>query len=409
MTTKDQCEMAAPSHQIRNRIDVGRRFGTTRELRITAMFPNSCQPVALMLALVASSMLVAETEKVPDPELAKLGAKILAQGWKASWSPDGKQIVYGGEAAPGEDDIEAGLSVLDLETGKIRRLVKAGKDSAWSPGKGEHIAYVGGRYGAAEEIWIVKSNGGKPAKLADGGYPSWASDAKTVFFQSRKRGKLMKIRTEVEKPDPAVVMDMRWYYPAISPDERHVAFRKGPEIQVAHLGTGEIVKRLPLPDGRGFLGGWSPNGRYLSYGGYGAHDVFGLWLADLQTSKLSRLPSGNFTMADWSRDGNKIAFDHRKPGIREVWMLETKALGDLLAKPREIAELNPEAIRLLVVQLGDDDFKKREQAAKSLLNIGQPAAQILQVATKDPDTEIELQLRAKKIVEQIALKERFGG
>ena len=185
----------------------------------------------------------------------------------------------------GRDEVMIGLKVLEVETGKIRELLKEGKGPAWSPGKGEHIAYVGGRSGAAEEIWIVKSDGANPRKLAVGGFPSWGSDPNTVFYHSRKQGKLMKIRIDLEKPEPVEVMPMSWWYPAVSLDGRHVACRRGPEVQVMDLGTKKIVKRLPLAAGRGFLGGWSPDGRYLCYGGYGGHDVIGLHLADLQTAQ----------------------------------------------------------------------------------------------------------------------------
>ena len=116
-------------------------------------------------------------------------------------------------------------------------------------------------------------------------------------------------------------------------------------------------------------------------------------------------------MAVWSRDGLKIAFDYRSKGDQKVCMIETKALSHLLAKPaaERVAEVNPEKLLSLVKQLADDDFRVREKATKALLEIGPPAKAVLEEAAKDPDVEIELQLRARALIEQILLKERFGG
>lgn len=372
---------------------------------------NSVRVLTLICTLTAATSVAEPGDDIKDPELNKLGAKVVATGWKSSWSPDGKEIVYGGSMKAGRGDVLSGLLVLNVETGKVRQLSKVGKDPAWSPGKGEHIAYAAGEDWRAEEVWIMDRDGANPTKLADGGFPVWCADPNTLYYQSRKQGKLMKIRIGAEKPVPEEVMKMSWWYPAISLDGRYVAYRQGPEIRIADLASGEIVKRVPLANGRGFLGGWSPDGRYLCYGGYGEHDLIGLHLADLRTGKVTRLSKGSFTMADWSRDGSKIAVDHRLKGSQHVCMLETEALGDLLAKPvaEKAAEVDPDAVKALVKQLGDEDFKVREKADKALLEIGSPAKAALEEAAKSPDNEIEVKLRARKLIEQILLKARFGG
>ncbi|GAG81052.1 unnamed protein product, partial [marine sediment metagenome] len=298
-----------------------------------------------------------EVERAVDPDLKKLGAKFLVEGWKSSWSPDGKEIVYGNPPSDKRDDVSGGVSVLTLETGQVRKLVEAGKDPAWSPGKGEHIAYVAGGYGAKEEIWIIKATGGDPKKLAAGGFPSWSADGKTLFYHSRRLGKLMTIRTDIDDAEPVELMQTRWWYPAVSPDGQLVAIREGQEIRVIDVKTAKLVRRLPLRGGRGFLGAWSPRGRYISYGGYGAHDVIGLWVTDLKTGKASRLSTGSFTMSNWSRDGKRIAFDHRKGDGREIWMIETKAIGNLVTKrPEKPTPVDPGQIRNWIRLLSDADF-----------------------------------------------------
>jgi tetratricopeptide (TPR) repeat protein len=44
-----------------------------------------------------------------------------------------------------------------------------------------------------EEIWIVGTDGAKPHKLCDGGFPTWSSDGKRVFFHSRQQKQILVV------------------------------------------------------------------------------------------------------------------------------------------------------------------------------------------------------------------------
>ena len=360
---------------------------------------------AISLVLPVPSSLAAE--RGADPELAKLGAEFLVDGWKPSWSGDGKRIVFGGVFDKAKGDVSGGLLVLDIATGERRRLTELGKDPAWSPGDGGTIAYVAGGYGKKEQIWVVDPDGGEPSMLVpEGGYPSWAPDGVTLYYQSRVRAKLMRVRTGAERPEPEEVMEMLWWYPVVSPDARHVAYRLGAEIQIADIETKEVVRRIPQPGGKGFLGGWCPKGRYLSYGGYGSHDVIGLWVVDVKNAGRVRVSGGSFTMSAWSPDGSKIAFDHRKRGGNEIWLLPTKALS-LQSEDGAPPAVDRAQVRLWMRQLSDDDFKIREGATRSLISAGAQVLDELYSATRDASPEVRA--RAKRVADQIALDARFGG
>lgn len=218
---------------------------------------------------------------------------------------------------------------MDLKTGKVTKLAAPGKDPAWSPGDGRLVAYATG-YGVTEEVWVVEAAGGKPRKLADGGFPTWSADGKSLFFQSRKQRKFMSVQVDAENPKPIELMDMIWWYPAISPDGKQVAYRSGRQILVADIASGEVLKRWRFPgSGRGFLGGWSTDGKRIGFGGYGGTDAVGLWMVDVETGRGQRLAAGQFTMPDWSRDGSKVALDMRSSQGNEIWMIDAKAFDKL--------------------------------------------------------------------------------
>ena len=306
------------------------RLGDSRPAPRTPVRVSTGAPARLApVVAAAAAPATASREEDAIAEIKKLGGKSLTKGYKSSWSPDGTRVVFGLGAPGTTRDDTGGLAVLDLETGKVSKLLAPGKDPAWSPGDGKLIAYVTG-YGDAEELKIVEAAVGKPRKLADGGFPTWSADGKSLFFHSRKQRKFMSVQVDVEKPKPTELMDMIWWYPAISPDGKQVAYRSGPQVLVADIASGKVLKRWRFPgSARGFLGGWSADGKRVGFGGYGGADAVGLWLVDVETGRGQRLAAGQFTMPDWSRDGSKVALDLRSSQGKEIWMIDAKALEKL--------------------------------------------------------------------------------
>jgi dipeptidyl aminopeptidase/acylaminoacyl peptidase len=129
--------------------------------------------------------------------LRKKGKRVVAEGFRPTWSPDGTELAYSRGIVGW-----SGIEILNLESGKTRLLTIPGKDPAWSP-DGEYIAFVRQRqvlplghltgerevaYGVyvQEEVWIIKADGTKePRFLARGGGPCWSGDLNRVFYQSR--------------------------------------------------------------------------------------------------------------------------------------------------------------------------------------------------------------------------------
>ncbi len=303
------------------------RSGESRTVPRTSMPVEEVSPAPPVPPAVVGPAGGSQADAIAD--IKRLGGKFLAKGFKSSWSPDGKKTVFGsGTPSTALDDV-GGLAILDVETGQVTKLVAPGKDPAWSPGDGKLIAYVTGSSNA-ERLWVVEAAGGTPRRVADGGFPSWSADGKTLFFHSRVEQKLMAVRIDAEMGEPTELAKVPWWYPAISPDGKQVAFRSGNLLLVADIQSGNVLKRWRFPgSGAGFLGGWSPDGKQIGFGGYGLGDAVGLWSVDSGTGRGRRLAAGWFTMPDWSRDGSKVALDLRTNEGSEIWMLDAAAIEKL--------------------------------------------------------------------------------
>lgn len=262
--------------------------------------------------------------RAAEPLIAEpLAARRLAEGSKASWSPDGRKLVFA------KLPYGAGLQVLDFQSSTVTDLLDSGKDPAWSPGRGEWIAYVCGN-NSDEEVWVVKASGEEARKVADGGFPSWSLDGKTLYFRSKERG-IVSLDVSQAKGDPQVHASPAFsWYPVVSLDGRRMAYFHGGDLVIGSCPTGAEVRRQPLPGWRGVLAGWSPDGRRLAYGGYGmGFDDQGLWIFDVDSGQRWRVAEGPVTMPAWSRDGSQLAFDIRRPGRMEIWLIDAKQLDKL--------------------------------------------------------------------------------
>lgn len=262
-----------------------------------------------------------------NAQISKLGAQRLTAGFRSSWAPDGKRLVYGKTGPSDPAGFRGlGLAVLDTETGKTVDLTDAGKDPAWSGKDGRFIAYVTGN-GTEEELWIIEATGKNLRKADDGGYPSWSADGQTLFFHSRRQNKLMAIELRGDDLSaPQELADVPCWYPAISADGKRVACRQGRELVIATLGPERKETRYPLPVGNGFLGGWSPDGKQFAFGGWGSDDPSPFQVLDVASGRTVFSGPQWLTLPAWSPDGTRLSFDVRSRHGFEIWLIETKAL-----------------------------------------------------------------------------------
>jgi len=267
--------------------------------------------------------------------LRKKGKRMVAEGFRPTWSPDGTELAYSRGIVGW-----SGIEILNLESGKTRLLTIPGKDPAWSP-DGKYVAFVRQRqvlplghltgereivYGiyVQEEVWIIKADGTEePRFLARGGGPCWSRDSKRVFYQSRVDSELRWISIE-DGAKPTTLISCPHYFPAVSPDEKHVAYVWGGELQIVDLSSQSLIPSLGRLPGMNFVN-WSPNGRELSLGG-GHRSRIGLWIYNMEAKKASKVISGVVTRSLWSPDESMLAFALGPPFF-EIWIADAAALG----------------------------------------------------------------------------------
>lgn len=269
-----------------------------------------CLAVAGAFGLILSGY---SQEQVSAPGTASPPTRLVEGGWKPSWSPDSRQIVFG--RGPG-----LGLERLNLRSHISAPWISSGKDACWSP-NGHWIAFVREEsYNSylTEQVWVMKPEGKEPLRLINGGFPSWSVDGKKLFVHSRQQNTILAVDPEQPGGTPDVFFSNTpaWYF-TVSPDEKRIAFGCPGRLEIRQRESGNTLASWPVPRARGLLPAWSPDGKLIAFGGFDGSRT-GLWVLDVGAMKAAEIIAGDYTMPSWNYDGSLLAFDSRS-GNREVW------------------------------------------------------------------------------------------
>lgn len=177
------------------------------------------------------------------------------------WSPDGRQLVYVSPCgAKSWQYPDAGLHILDLETGNTRELLdaKSGEfDPAWSP-DGKKIAFTSMR----DETWQIYVFDLETAALTQltsyqdvlgtqtniqSRFPAWSPDGKQIVYVSRgKTGYQIWTMNAVDGSEKTRLFDIAptisAYLPAWSPDGTFLLFSQSS----LDLTTPAVLMRLNI-------------------------------------------------------------------------------------------------------------------------------------------------------------------
>ncbi len=278
-------------------------------------------------------------------ELRALNARKIGRGYRASWSPNGKRLVYGLQTG--------GLEIYDVEKQATSSLLTRGKDPAWCPTDESMIAFVREENGS-EELWLTDSSGQSPRKLSQGGFPGWSTDPKTLYL-----GKTLYFRTNDNRgsflssvnPKASVVEFVRVlekpipsFYPCVSGDGRYAGcVVPGRLVLIDIADPLKPWDLVPIGKCNGGVVGWSPDSKYAAFGSYGFGDTtLGFWLIERESKRLAQILNGPATAPVWSPDGTQMAFDIRSvdSALTGVWIINVKELNRLTqdaARPKPVS------------------------------------------------------------------------
>jgi dipeptidyl aminopeptidase/acylaminoacyl peptidase len=222
------------------------------------------------------------------------------------------------------------LGILDLKTGRLSKFLSAGQSLAapsYSP-DGSWIVYQTDFQGDEDhDIVTIPSKGGKPRKITDGvadNYaPAISPDGKMIAFLSNRKedvedlymirsdgGKLTRLSNE-DMP----VRDLVW-----SPDGRRIAYHTGigdeDTVSVVDVGRGRPMRLLARKDveyglasGYGPANPWSSDSKSLLFVS-NENDTVDIGVIDVKSKKRKWLVTSKNEKyhPQWSPDGQSLAY-----------------------------------------------------------------------------------------------------
>ncbi len=257
--------------------------------------------------------------------------RLTTDGFSAQWSPDGKKLAFSAGVHG-----YSGVAIYDPAMKETELMIVPGKDPRWSP-DGRYIAFVRDcqllrisefiaaerkeqqRLMADEEVWLMKSDGTQPRRLARGGWPSWSQDSTCVYYQSRVDNKLCSISIEGQNAEPKPIMTCSNVFPSVSPDNQRVAYLEGTLLKVRDLASQAVVAQWRVPFGAWGGPVWSPTGKELCLGVAGeVGDRTGLWIYKFDSNEPVKVLDSQIMAASWAPDGTRLVFGLRPPYF-DLW------------------------------------------------------------------------------------------
>jgi serine/threonine protein kinase len=263
------------------------------------------------------------------------GARVVLRGDSTypflrnpSWSPDGKTlaVVRGTGGVAGEIwlvPVDGGLPVQPLdESGSVFA------DWPTFTADGRGLIHSSNR-GGATNVWMQPLPGGAPVQLTTGPgpdeWPSVAADGTVAFLNTRWRNTL-EIRDHVSGVSRTLFTHAPYIWgPAISPDEKEIAFSRGEVDGSWQVWTipvdGGAPRQLTSGDRGAVYPRYAPDGQSI---------IVNSWLAPRRIARVPRDggpmsvlqlgAEGGEAYADVSPDGAQVAFTRSDPEAERIYV-----------------------------------------------------------------------------------------
>src|SRR5688572_7915642 len=273
-------------------------------------------PIAL-IALVGSYFYFRKTARPFTPPQQHLISTFAGSHRSASFSPDGKRIVFIKDVNEGPQ-----VWIKDLGDGEAKQLTFGEARAArprWSP-VGNDIAYIR-RMGAQTGIWLASADGGEPRKIIEGGRnPNWSWDGKRLVFEreydvwtANADGSDQR-RVEGVPTQDLLLEDRN---PAFSPDGLLIAFfekDKGPmgDIWVIPSKGGQ-PRQLTFDSNLGGTPAWTADGKFIVFSSVrgGSRTLWKVPVAGGAPEPVLA-SAGEDTEPEISRDGRQLIYTNTR-------------------------------------------------------------------------------------------------
>ena len=271
--------------------------------------------------------------------------RLTSFGWNPAWSPDGDQLVFSTEAisrTPLDRPTVSSLWIVDVETGKLRELLRQdGVQPSWSP-NGERIAYWGvSEPGRQRDIWTIPAEGGEPRRVTDDDdvdwNPVWAPTGNAIYFSSDRGGSMNLWRIRVDEtsgdvlgePEPVTAPSSFASYVSLSSDGGTLVYASttfATELQAAGFDPAAgTVDRYPGVDGLELREVSSPDPSpvddWVAYTREAIQEDIVLVRPDGLESRSLTDDRFRDRFPRWSFDGTRIAFYSNRSGSYEIWSI----------------------------------------------------------------------------------------
>ena len=291
-------------------------------------------PFKLGIRLLVCCLIFQTVSAEPPPASRKLTSDGLYKQ-RPAWSPVGSQVCYARH-----EGSKILLWLLDLKTNKSQRITSREMpeyDASWSPdGKQlvfSCVAFAGGQ-GNVDlcTISIEKPESkhllGDSGKLSHEESPAWSPDGKQIALTSTRDGnqEVYVIDRDGQNlkritSDPGLDA-----HPAWTPDGRHLLFatNRWGDFEIARVDVqGENVERLTHSRGLDDYPACSPDGEWIAFlsNRTGQYDVFVMPRANGEARNVSQDP-GIDNFPAWTRQGDLSWVSNRDGGF-EIYLLPT--------------------------------------------------------------------------------------
>ena len=290
------------------------------------------------------------------PALGGSARQLTETGSYPSWSPDGSQIAFQSSAV-GDDfgSIASGaltpstIRVVSSQGGEAKQITQVGNptgghgSASWSP-DGKRIVFAS--YDPERtDVWMVEIGGGQPKRIAAGYEPIYSPDGKNLYFASFGQNlnfgisklPLSESGDPVGKPIEIVSSTTgRYKRPTLSADGKKIAY--GTVVINSNIYSVPVAPKTGEPGGqpvaltrdtsyRNSSPMISPDGSRIAYHAIRVGSSADVYVMNADGGNPVQITSNpdKDERPNWFPDGDQLAFLSRREGRTGMWAVSLKS------------------------------------------------------------------------------------